>query len=184
MPITNDDTAEILKFWFGELTPKQWFKKSDDTDALCRERFGPLLDRLAREVKPGETEDGFQALAAVILFDQLPRNIHRDTPKAFETDPLALAIAKDTVIRDLDTQVSRDQRLFLYMPFEHSENLDDQDRGVALIASLGNDEYTPYAEAHRDVIARFGRFPHRNAILGRASTEEELAYLAEPGSGF
>jgi uncharacterized protein (DUF924 family) len=123
-------------------------------------------------------------LALVIVFDQFPRNIYRGSPLAFATDRLALNEAKAAVATGADARVDEARRIFFYMPFEHAEDLDEQDRAVALCEALGNENYLDYAHQHRAVIAQFGRFPHRNAILGRTSTPAEEAYLAEPGAGF
>jgi len=175
---------ELLKFWFDELTPKDWFAKSDATDELIRHRFLALFEKVSATANGALLDTPQSALAAVIVLDQFPRNMFRDTPQAFATDPKALQLAKVAVSAGLDAGVVRERRVFLYLPYEHSENLSDQHRSVALISALADASYTRYAEAHRDVIEQFGRFPHRNAILARASTPEELTYLAQPGSGF
>jgi uncharacterized protein (DUF924 family) len=175
---------DVLRFWFDELGRKLWFVKDDAIDAAIRERFAALIDELA----VGDIEDAVslpdRALASVIVLDQFPRNIYRGTPRAFENDGLARAIAKLAVALGLDQRISAERRIFLYLPFEHSEAVADQYRSVELISSLGDDEYTRYAQAHCDVVARFGRFPHRNAILDRASTDEETVFLLQPGSAF
>lgn len=175
--------VRILQFWFGELTPAHWFAKSDDTDRRCRDL---LADHEAVAASPGDglVADADTALAAVIALDQLPRNIFRGTPRAFASDAKALRLASLAVERGLDAGMSRAQRLFLYLPFEHSERIEDQARAVELISALGGEEWTRYAIAHQRIIARFGRFPHRNAVLGRVSTAEEIAFLQQPGSSF
>ncbi len=147
-------------------------------------RFGALLLKAKQGelVHWAETPDG--ALALVILFDQLSRNIHRGTPEAFAADVLALATAKHAIFQGHDLRLSPEGRGFLYLPFEHSEVLADQDKGVALFEALGSEELLDYMRRHRDIIARFGRFPHRNAILGRSSTAEEIEFLKQPGSSF
>jgi uncharacterized protein (DUF924 family) len=176
--------GSVLAFWFEELEPADWFRKSDATDETIRSRFmglhGDLLDADATVL----TADAETALAAILVLDQFPRNMFRGTPESFASDGLALDVARRVVDDGLDAEVALDRRVFIYLPFEHSENLADQHRAVNLITPLGNADYTRYAIAHRDVIERFGRFPHRNAILARASTPDERAYLAEPGSGF
>ena len=182
MPV--DWVDDVLDFWFTELEPADWFKKSDSTDAAIRDRFAKLYAALSRRSAGELAETPRQALAAVIVLDQFPRNMFRGHPQAFATDELARTITADAVSKGHDSMLSENERVFLYLPFEHSENLDDQDRAVELISALGNPEYTKYAIAHRDVIERFGRFPHRNPVLARASTPAEEAYLAEPGSGF
>ena len=174
----------VLDFWFGELTPQQWFEKSDATDTAIKEKFAAIHLALAREVPDIWRRDAAATLALIIVFDQFPRNIYRATPLAFATDGLALREARRAVDSGLDQEVADDRRVFFYMPFEHAENLADQNRSVTLIAALGNEVYTKYAEAHRDVIAEFGRFPHRNAIVGRTSTPAEERYMERPDAGF
>ncbi len=172
---------DILEFWFSELNPKQWFTKSEETDSLIGKRFKILYVMLANTAVDQLLDDGRMALASVIVLDQFPRNMFRDTPAAFASDTQALELAKRAVSLGFDDGMADDQRVFLYLPFEHSENLADQDQAVALITAIGNDDYTRYAEAHRDIIRQFGRFPHRNAILNRPLTPKEEVFLA-PGS--
>lgn len=164
---------EVLGFWFG-LTPEQWWKVDPALDAEIRERFLALWAE-RREAMPeaflGSARD---SVAAVILFDQFPRNIHRGHADQFSTDPLALAVAKGAVDRGLDEAMSPAERGFLYMPFQHSEDLEDQKRSVALFTALGDDYQLGFAKKHHDVIERFGRFPHRNPILGRPPRPAEI----------
>jgi uncharacterized protein (DUF924 family) len=195
---------EILDFWFvpapGERTRDDdakvegvvvrdvWFRKDDAFDAAIRERFAvPLAAGLAGAYGEWCVEPR-GSRARVVVRDQFTRNAFRDTPQAFAGDARALATAQDALDHGFDRELLPQERWFLYMPFEHSEALPDQDRAVALFEALasetGLDEPLPWAIRHRDVIRRFGRFPHRNAILGRASTPEELAFLQQPGSGF
>jgi len=174
----------VLDLWFRELDPKAWFTKSDATDALIRERGLAIHEQLASELPPETREDARAALAAVIALDQFPRNVFRGTPRAFATDPLALDLAKHAVALGFDTSMSKNERLFLYLPFEHCEGADEQARCVALFAGLDDPELSRYATAHKVIIDRFGRFPHRNEILGRTSTPDELAFLSQPGSSF
>lgn len=176
--------ADVLSFWFEELKPADWFTKSDATDALIRERFANLHDELTRVPTNELARSERTALAAVIVLDQFPRNIYRGTPRSFASDPQALQLAQLSVAKGFDKSLNKDQAVFLYLPYEHSEDLAHQDQSVTLMTALGDESYTRYAEAHRDVIREFGRFPHRNEILGRASTPEEEDYLAKPGSGF
>lgn len=176
--------VDVLDFWFDSLKPEDWFKKSDETDTIIREKFAATHLSLARRIRDGWRVDGDARLALIIVLDQFPRNIYRDTPLAFATDGLALREARRAVDAGLDKQVASDRRVFFYLPFEHSENLADQNRAVSLITALGDETYTKYAEAHRDVIVEFGRFPHRNEILGRTSTPAEQRYLEKPDSGF
>lgn len=167
--------AEILSFWFQELDPKDWWAKSDATDDQIRERFLELW-----EEQKSKTADDFltvpeTALAAVILFDQFPRNMFRDSADAFSTDHLAQQIAEKAVDLELDAQLPEDQRAFLYMPFMHAEDIQLQNRSVTLFTKLGSNQ--KFANEHRDVIAKFGRFPHRNAVLGRQTRDGEQAAI-------
>ena len=187
MPKSDDAPAwvsGVLAFWFDELEPKDWFVKSAETDARIVSRFADVHRQVTDATPESLMGDARTALAAIIVLDQFSRNMFRDAPAAFASDAKALGLAKAAVGAGFDRQVARGERVFFYMPFEHSEVAGDQDTAVAFIAALGDDDFTYYAHAHRQVIARYGRFPHRNAILGRESTPEELAYLAEPGSGF
>jgi uncharacterized protein (DUF924 family) len=165
---------ELLAFWFG-LEPAQWWKADPALDAAIRDLFLALWERERENVPDHFLGSPRDALAAVILFDQFPRNMFRGHADQFSTDPLALAVAKGAVERGLDEALERQERGFLYMPFQHSETLADQQRSVALFTALGDDYQLGYAVKHHDVIARFGRFPHRNAILGRKPRAEELA---------
>lgn len=178
------NAQDVLGFWFGELAFRDWFTRSDDLDRTITERFRDLHLSLSRE-RPSEwLDDPDRLLALTIVFDQFTRNMYRGSPLAFATDGLAITLARDAVARGLDQKVAPERRAFFYMPYEHQENIEDQDRCVELFTALGDPVYLDYAERHRDVIRRFGRFPHRNAILLRTSTPEELDYLAQPGAGF
>lgn len=181
--------ADVLDFWFmgdAAIRRKQWFEKNIAFDAACG-RFGAAI-RLARD---GAFDDWAASaeggLALIVLLDQLSRNVFRGLPEAFAADPKALAIARSLVARQCDLSLQPFQRMFVYLPFEHAEAMADQTESVRLFETireaLGEDTIA-YAHRHRDVIARFGRFPHRNFILGRVSTAAELDYLAEPGAGF
>lgn len=177
---------DVLKFWFGELSPKDWFLRSDATDAGMSARFSTLPDEIAGIDDDKLLKSPKLALAAILVLDQFPRNLYRNTARAFAYDAVALRLAKGVIERgyDRDAAFGKDERLFLYLPFEHSEDVIDQERSVKLISELGDSGYTRYAEAHRDIVARFGRFPHRNEILGRATTEQEAEFLLQPGSSF
>ena len=175
---------DVLRFWFEELEPAAWFKKSDATDDLIRDRFAAVHRTVSETPIEQLATDQQTAMAAILVLDQFPRNMFRDTPAAFASDAKALELARLVVDRGLDRELEKDWRVFLYLPFEHSESLADQDTCVALMALLDDAEYDRYAAAHRDVIREFGRFPHRNRILGRQSTAAEEAFLAKPGSGF
>ena len=177
--------SEVLDFWFDELGPRDWFSKNPRVDDGIRARFGALHARLlATQAREVEFLGARATRAAVIVLDQFSRNLHRGSAQAFAGDALARQLAREAIACGEDAHLSADERLFLYLPFEHSEALADQELSMRLYARLGNEEWTRYARAHHDLIARFGRFPHRNAVLGRASTPEEVAALAQPGSSF
>ncbi len=179
-----DDRAEaVLRFWFEESTPKQWFAKDDAFDAAVRERFGDIHAAASRGDLDqwAETPDG--ALALIIILDQFSRNLYRGEARAFAHDEKTRKVLRRVLEKGWDKKVGADRRSFLYMPFEHSENLADQEHSVKLFKSLG-EENLRYAIAHKKLIERFGRFPHRNAALGRVSTEGEKDYLSKPGAGF
>jgi uncharacterized protein (DUF924 family) len=175
---------EVLGFWFGELAREAWFAKSEATDALIRRRFLSVYEQVAALPAEAAWTSPRRALATVLVLDQFPRNMFRGTPRAFATDGKARDIALGAIERGWDEGFDKDARAFLYLPLEHSEVLSDQERAVELFTRLGDAEYRRYAVAHRDIIARFGRFPHRNAILGRTSTPDEEAFLQQPGSAF
>jgi uncharacterized protein (DUF924 family) len=189
--MTRMTADDVLAFWFrgdNGAFREQWFKKDAAFDAAIRERFG-LAVEAARDGALDSwaaTADG--ALALVILLDQFPRNIHRGSHLAFAGDAHARHIARAAIAAGMEAGLTRVQRCFLYLPFEHSEEAEDQDLSVRLFATVADDPQMPtvldYAERHREVIRRFGRFPHRNAALGRESTAEETTWLAQPGSGF
>ena len=186
---------EILDFWFADgpdTFREAWFRRDEAFDADIRARFGPLV-RPAREGALdawAATPEG--ALALLILLDQFPRNLFRDSPEAFASDGHALALARRVVLAGrMDLALAPTQRVFLYLPFEHAEEMVAQDQSVALFEGLRDHAAharpggtIDFAWRHRAVIARFGRFPHRNGILGRESTTDELSYLARPGAGF
>ncbi len=173
-----DWRAEILKFWFG-LKPDQWWDGGADLDLRIRQNFLKLWNEKRQLPVSAFLTDPLTALAAVILFDQFPRNMFRGHADAYSTDPLALAVAKEAVAKGLDEELAHNERKFLYMPFQHSEVLDDQNRGVLLFTELGDDQQLVNARHHQDIIKRFGRFPHRNSILGRASRPDEIAADAD-----
>lgn len=185
----------LLDFWFGPPgfpyhdEPRGiWFKPDEAFDAELRRRF--LADQ--QRAAAGDYDDWMEAretcLALILLLDQLPRNLYRNTPAAFASDDKARTVARHALKRGVDKGLPNVRRWFLYLPFEHSESLADQETSVALFAALpktaDDDGTLDYARRHHDIIRRFGRFPHRNAILGRVSTPEELAFLQQPGSSF
>lgn len=169
---------EILTFW-REAGPERWFTKDEAFDQTCRDRFLPTYEAAARgDLNEWElTPDG--ALALVLLLDQFPRNMFRGTRDVYKTDPVAVMVADRAIERGYDRQVDPSLRRFFYLPFMHSESLQDQERSVALNEALGDKDSIYWARHHHDVIARFGRFPHRNHILGRETTPEEEAFLQE-----
>jgi uncharacterized protein (DUF924 family) len=172
--VSGDWRADVLKFWFG-LDPKQWWSGEAELDHRIKQDFLKLWFE-KRQLPVGDfLTDPLTAIAGVILFDQVPRNMFRGKAEQFATDPLALGIAKGAIEKNFDKELQKDERKFLYMPFEHSENLDDQNRAVLLFSEMGDDEQIEYAKKHRDVIERFGRFPHRNAMLGRTPRPDEIA---------
>lgn len=187
---------DVLAFWFGAPDAADygqaraaWFRKDDAFDAQIRARFLAEVEAAIAGQRGDWAACPQGALALFILLDQFPRNLFRNTARAFAGDAAALALAGHVVEQGWDCELLPVQRVFVYLPFEHSESLTDQDRSIALFAALAA-EHTEtaanldYAHRHRDVIVRFGRFPHRNAALGRASTAAETDYLAQPGSGF
>lgn len=182
--MNSEHAGEILNFWFSDPVRKKWFEADREFDAELKERFGALFDKAAAGDFEEWRETAAGAVALIILLDQIPRNIHRGTPMAFRGDAHALEIAREVVARGDDTALPQAHRQMLYMPFMHSEDLPAQEEGVRLFQDLGDDYSLDFMKRHRDIIARFGRFPHRNAILGRPSTEEELEFLKQPGSSF
>lgn len=179
MTMESDQRAisEIIDFWFSAETKARWYDSTKAFDETCRKRFGELNEKAgAGDLGTWEeTADG--ALALCLLLDQMPRNLCRGTAKAFATDPNAVEVATRAIERGFDQDLDLEKRKFLYMPFMHSERLLDQERSVAIAKALDDENMLHYAEDHADIIRRFGRFPHRNAILGRESTPEEDAFL-------
>ena len=175
---------EVLRYWLEDLTLDQCFEKNDAIDATIRERFGAVHEQLAGAPDSIRADAPRELLAALIVFDQFSRNLHRGSPKAFATDPVALRLARAAVADGLDQAMSKRERIFVYLPFEHSEDAADQEQSIRLFAQLGDENLDKYAMAHKVIIDRFGRFPHRNVVLGRESTPEEIAFLNEPMSSF
>lgn len=194
----------VLDYWIGAATDdsqaaaaknKLWFQKSEQTDADIRQRFLPTLEALAADkLETWTSGPPHSQLAAIIVLDQFSRNLFRSDPRAFAQDQSALKLAKEMISSGADTELSEVERMFVYLPFEHSEALSDQDRSVALFTALcdsARPAFHPlcksildYAHQHRDVIAEFGRFPHRNDTLQRENSAAEKTYLTQPGSGF
>lgn len=189
------EPQEILNFWFGREGEEgygefreEWFKKDGGFDAEIRDRFLEDYERAARGEYDRWQKEAESCLALVILLDQFPRNLFRGDPRTHATDDKVLSISHGAVQKGLDRKLPPFQRHFLYMPFMHSEDLEDQRQSVALFQELASEENGPdvteYAEGHRDIVERFGRFPHRNEILGRETTREEAEFLEQPGSSF
>ena len=181
--VDPDWVPAVLNYWLNEVGPDSWFDSTEEEDARCLHLFRALWE--AQRGKPAEVflEDADTALAALVLFDQFPRNMFRGEARAFATDPLAREIADAAIERGYDEAFVEAARPFFYMPFMHSENLADQERSVALFSAPGFEFNLRFAKAHRDIIARFGRFPHRNAVLGRETLPEEAEAVAE-GAGW
>jgi uncharacterized protein (DUF924 family) len=180
MTVIDIKPADVIDFWRG-IGPKGWFEKNAAVDEEIRQRFLGLHEAAAAGKLASWEQNAEGALALLILLDQFPRNMFRGNARAYATDPLARAVAAGALVRGFDSQVPQQLRGFFYLPFMHSEDLADQERSVALYRAAGL-ENLKYAEEHAEIIRRFGRFPHRNAILGRASTPEEQAFLN--GGGF
>jgi uncharacterized protein (DUF924 family) len=180
--VSDSGSAQVLQFWF-DADPKNWFVKNPAFDAEVRSRFLALHEAAAAGRLGHWTEAPRSCLALVIVLDQFPRNMFRGEARAFATDPQARAAARVILQHAWDKQMSSAERLFAYLPFEHSEALEDQNLSCELTQDFKEDQRR-YAERHREIIRRFGRFPHRNAILGRQSTPAEIEFLRLPGSGF
>jgi uncharacterized protein (DUF924 family) len=175
---------DILHFWYTELAPSAWFNGGRALDETIRERFTQTLESAARGELYHWRSTARGRLAEIIVLDQFSRHVFRGTARAFAQDALALNLARELVDQGLDAEFTPPERVFAYMPFMHSEVLADHDRAEVLYAYPGLEENLHYERLHRRIIERFGRYPHRNEILGRASTAEELAFLKEPGSSF
>jgi uncharacterized protein (DUF924 family) len=187
--------SAVLDFWFGApgsaeagRPRKAWFQKNPDFDREIRTRFGALQSEAAVGRLDAWQASPRGALALIVMLDQFPRNMFRDTPAAFACDAKALAHARCAVRRGFDRDLAPTERVFVYLPFEHAEDIATQRESMRLFNGLKSDPASAgnvdYAQRHFDIIARFGRFPHRNRILGRTSTAEETVFLSQPGSGF
>lgn len=174
----DEETRELLDFWFSPAMRPRWFDSTPALDGEIRGRFEALWRRAAAGELEGWAETPRGSLALAIVLDQLPLNMYRGRPEAFASEARAVAVAKRAIALGQDRELDDAGRLFLYLPLMHSENLDDQNRSVELFRAAGMD--TRYPEHHREIVRRFGRFPHRNAILGREDTPAERDYLASP----
>ena len=173
----NESANDILEFWFSERVSPQWFNATKELDDEILQRFGGLWHKaLNNELNDwAKTPEG--ALALVILLDQLPLNMFRGQAKSFKTEALAIKVTKHTVSQGFDKKISKNQLMFLYMPLMHSENIEDQNLSIKLFTEAQLTQNLRFANHHKELILKFGRFPHRNAILGRTSTHEEIEYL-------
>jgi uncharacterized protein (DUF924 family) len=175
----------VLSFWFEELKPNQWFQKNSKLDEMIRERFSEVHLHASRSELFSWRETIQGRLAEILVLDQFSRNMFRNSPKAFAQDPLALALSQEAIRTSLHlTLLSQQQRCFLYMPFMHSEALSIHQFAVHLFSEPGLEANLEYELRHKEIIERFGRYPHRNEVLGRTSTPEEMEFLQQPGSGF
>jgi uncharacterized protein (DUF924 family) len=175
----------VTRFWFEECQPAQWFRKDPAFDRQVRERYGDLTEEALAGALEGWAESPASGLALVLLLDQFPRQLWRGTAKAFAGDPAALGLSRSAIDQGwLELEASPPRRQFWLMPLMHSESLAVQEQALELFARFTSPETTAFARRHRDVIARFGRFPHRNTALGRTSSHEEQAFLEQPGSRF
>lgn len=174
--VNADWPQQVLDFWFKELTKKEWFDSSQTLDNTINDRFRSAHSLVKKWRSLPLDADQHRSLAAIIVLDQFSRNIFRGTKDAFGCDSLALSLAKQTMARELDQHLSDDEKQFIYMPFIHSENLDDQKKAVSLFTEMGRAEH---AEKHLAIFEQFNRFPHRNAVLGRESTDQEIEFLKD-----
>jgi uncharacterized protein (DUF924 family) len=175
--------GDVIHFWFEEMGQAHWFTRSDDVDAQIRDRFLTLHERLVAHDGLGITEPR-PILAVVIVLDQFSRNLFRGDARAFAADSIARRLSRTTIKQGFDIVMNRQERYFLYLPFEHSEDREDQALSVKLIKGLGNEEWIRYATEHEKTIEQFGRFPHRNAALHRDSTAAEIEYLKKHAGSF
>ncbi len=175
--------GDVIHFWFEEMGTAHWFARSDDVDAQIRDRFLTLHERLVAQHGLGVTEPR-PILAVVIVLDQFSRNLFRGDARAFAADSIARRLSSTAIKQGFDVVMNRPERYFLYLPFEHSEDREDQALSVKLITGLGNEEWTRYATEHEKTIERFGRFPHRNAALHRDSTAAEIEFLTKHTGSF
>ena len=177
-------SAAVLAFWFEDSSPEQWYKKDAEFDDAIRDGFEPTITAALASRLDGWADSADGCLALILLLDQFTRNIYRDSPRAFSGDEMALALSLRCIDRDYLAHDNPAWRQFMLMPMMHSEDLAIQEQSLPLFERLTNPRTHEYAVKHRDIIARFGRFPHRNAIIGRPSTDAEAEFLTQPGSSF
>ncbi len=175
---------QILDFWFSETEPSMWFKKDDAFDRTLHARFGKVWHAAARGELAHWRKTIGGRLAEIIILDQFSRNLFRNTPLSFSCDGMALVLAQEAIATDLCETLPPEQRSFIYLPFMHSESAQIHQEAVTLFGTLNDEEQLDYELRHKAIIDRFGRYPHRNAILGRTSTSEEQEFLQQPGAGF
>lgn len=178
------NAEHILKFWFEELEPRDWFRKSDELDDTIRRRFADTHQQAAAGELFGWRCSALGRLAEIIVLDQFSRNLFRNDSKAFAQDAQALTLAQEAVAQGMDQALSTSQKAFLYMPYMHSESAAIHEEALRLFAQPGLEDNLRFEHRHKAIIDRFGRYPHRNAALGRDSTREERDFLQQPGSGF
>ena len=176
--------SSVLQFWFNEITPAQWWKVDAAFDNLVAERFGDIHEQAIRTELFAWRASPQGRLAEIIVLDQFSRNIHRGTRRAFDADPLALALAQEAVAAKVDVSLAQEERNFLYMPYMHSESKQIHAAAEPLFKANTPESIHNFELRHKAIIDRFGRYPHRNAMLGRTSTSEELVFLTKPGSSF
>ncbi|MDV7339690.1 DUF924 family protein [Terasakiella sp. A23] len=187
----NQDIKSLLEFWFSSSTPgemnthrKEWWVKDPEFDRRIQDEFSPLFEKADAGELDDWKETPLGCVALALLLDQFPRNMFRGKARAFASDEKARALTRHVLDKGFDKNLPIGARLFLYLPLEHSEDLQDQNDCIKLVESMGDEGYLDFAKKHQVIIKRFGRFPHRNETLGRTSTNEEVAFLSEPGSSF
>jgi len=182
--IGSSSADQVLKFWFDDLSPQQWFMQSDQVDTTIRNKFLDTHNKAAAGELDNWRKDARGSLAEIIILDQFSRNLYRITPQAFAQDGMALVLAQEAIGKGFEDDLSKEQVQFLYLPFMHSESLVIHERAVELYTALGQEMNLEFEMKHKAIIERFGRYPHRNAILGRESTPEEIEFLKGPDSSF
>mmetsp|Transcript_21793 Transcript_21793/g.33005 ORF Transcript_21793/g.33005 Transcript_21793/m.33005 type:complete len:215 (-) Transcript_21793:246-890(-) len=182
--IGSSSADQVLKFWFEDLSPQQWFMQSDQVDATIRNKFLDTHNKATAGELDNWRKDARGSLAEIIILDQFSRNLYRNTPQAFAQDGMALVLAQEAIGKGFEDDLSKEQVQFLYLPFMHSESLVIHERAVELYTALGQEMNLEFEMKHKAIIERFGRYPHRNVILGRQSTPDEIEFLKGPDSSF